>query len=44
MFVEAHPMEEERGIRALGSGEGFTRGTTRFGRFLIIPKEHGSGD
>jgi hypothetical protein len=37
-FVEAHPMEEERGTRVLGSDEGFALGTTRSGHFLITPK------
>jgi hypothetical protein len=37
-------MEEECGIRTLSSDVGFTLGTTKTGRFLIIPKEHGFGD
>jgi hypothetical protein len=37
-------MDEERGIRTRGSDEGVTLGTTRSGRSLITPKEHGSGD
>jgi hypothetical protein len=37
-------MDEERGIRIRSSDEGVTLGTTGSGRFLITPKEHGSGD